>query len=333
MVDAFAKHSKQSQAASFLTASETPMARRKKNEGLMDILVMLPWWFSVATGAVAYIAFRWIAPAVLPPALKPIAPMLIATAWLPFAVFCMIGFVAFSRAALVSAKPGQLKLPEVGAAYRRAGLSVSAPSSLDHRWGRQATVATKAAAVTPPVPFITWTFEALRAMEWKRFELVCCKYYEAAGFVTSAVPFGADGGIDIKLFRGDATAPVALVQCKAWNSGPVGVAIVRELLGVITAEQVTRGILITTGSFSPDAVTFGEANRIQLLDGAAFLNKILALPSAAQVALLGFAFDGDYATPSCASCGIKLVWRKGKTRDFYGCANYPKCRTNMYLKA
>lgn len=113
----------QSQAAFFLTTSEMPMARRKGNEGLVDILLMLPWWFSVATGAVAYIAFRWIAPAVLPPALKPIAPMLIATAWLPFAVFCMIGFVGFSRAALASAKPGRLKLPEVGASYRRADLS------------------------------------------------------------------------------------------------------------------------------------------------------------------------------------------------------------------
>lgn len=31
----------------------------------------------------------------------------------------------------------------------------------------------------------------------------------------------------------------------------------------------------------------------------------------------------------CPRCGGKLVYRKGKYGDFWGCSNYPKCRFTM----
>lgn len=97
-------------------------------------------------------------------------------------------------------------------------------------------------------------------------------------------------------------------------------------------EKVTHGVFITTSSYTKDALSFGEANRIQLLDGAAFIEKILVLSKDKQDDLLKFAFAGDYRTPTCASCGIKMARREGKRGMFWGCLNCPKCRSTFVLK-
>ena len=51
---------------------------------------------------------------------------------------------------------------------------------------------------------------------------------ESFGFRSETIRCGADGGIDAKLYEGDAKEPTAIVQCKAWNSRAVGVKPVRE---------------------------------------------------------------------------------------------------------
>jgi hypothetical protein len=145
------------------------MARRKKDDGLVDILVTLPWWVSVAAGTVAYIAFRWIAPAMLPAMLRPIAPALNGIAWLPFTVFCFIGFVAFTRASIYAAKPGGSKPSVVHSPYQPVEPSPTpAASNPEHQWGRQTSATHRTASSVPPAPFLTWTLDGLRAMETLR---------------------------------------------------------------------------------------------------------------------------------------------------------------------
>ncbi|WP_156912653.1 topoisomerase DNA-binding C4 zinc finger domain-containing protein [Methylocaldum szegediense] len=58
---------------------------------------------------------------------------------------------------------------------------------------------------------------------------------------------------------------------------------------------------------------------------------IKKLPDDKQKRLLDFATSGDYTTPTCTRCGIKMVLRKSR-RDgstFWGCRNYPKCRMTI----
>src|SRR5690606_1462053 len=109
----------------------------------------------------------------------------------------------------------------------------------------------------------------------------------------------------------DMTEPVAVVQCKAWNAKPVGVQQIRELLGVMAHEKVRRGIFLTTATYTPDALAFGAANPILLVDGVGFIEKLCALPKEKQDDLLRIAFDGDYRTPTCPNCGTKAVKRAG----------------------
>ncbi|MEW6761922.1 MAG: restriction endonuclease [Pseudomonadota bacterium] len=278
--------------------------RKRKERSLIE----LPWQFSAGLAIASYIGIRWMLPAFLPASgpLSAIAPTLASMAWLPLCVFGAMAILAKLR------------------------------SQIQSRSGSQSRSSTDAPVPLPANPLPTrptqWSLDALRSLEWKRFELLCARYYEAAGFRSATLAAGADGGIDVKLFRIDPSKPLAIVQCKAWNSRQVGVKEIRELLGVMVHEQVARGIFITTGSYSADALAFGAANPIQLLDGPAFLAKVLDLPSEKQAALLAFAFDGDYSTPSCASCGVKMVARDSRRGAFWGCVHYPRCKTTLPMR-
>lgn len=56
------------------------------------------------------------------------------------------------------------------------------------------------------------------------------------------------------------------------------------------------------------------------------------LPAAAQLQLLAFATEGDYTTPSCPSCGVKMIKRESKRGVFWGCRHYPRCRQMLGVR-
>ncbi|CAL60248.1 Putative restriction endonuclease [Herminiimonas arsenicoxydans] len=302
------------------------MARKRKQSGI-DALIRSPWWVSAILGAVGYIVLRWITPTFFAsnPLLAALGILSRSIAWLApcaFGVLALFSFFANKRTATKLTLPPKHKFTDVK--KPEPSFNINPQDKL----GNTPIPATSSTPdVSAPAHPPTWSIESLRSLEWKRFELLCAQYYEAAGFKAVTIAAGADGGIDVKLFKIDPNLPIAIVQCKAWRKA-VGVKEVRELLGVMAHEKVARGIFITNGSYTPDALAFGASNPIQLLDGQAFLGKIIDLDATAQDKLIAFAFDGDYRTPTCASCGIKLVKRK----TFWGCTNFPRCRTTIYFK-
>lgn len=146
---------------------------------------------------------------------------------------------------------------------------------------------------------------------------------------------GADGGVDIFLYkRDDPTKLISVAQCKAWSKKPIGVREIREFFGVMTDMKCSRGVYLTTSSYTSDAQSFVQGKRIDLVDGERFLRLIHALPDEAKISLVQQAMSGDYTTPSCPNCGTKLVSRssvKGKNsgQSFWGCRSFPKCRYIM----
>lgn len=186
----------------------------------------------------------------------------------------------------------------------------------------------KQTTVNPPtIHPKTWTLELLKQIEWKRFEEVSAQLMRELGFRAQTNPCGADGGVDIKLYKDGSIDPDALIQCKAWNK-QVGVKEIRELLGVIT-HQKTQGIFMTTNVYSQEAENFGKENKIDLIDGKRFLEIVQTMSEEKQNRLLNTATEGDYTTPTCASCGIKMARRT----TFWGCTRYPKCHQKIYFKA
>lgn len=182
---------------------------------------------------------------------------------------------------------------------------------------------------------LAWSAQVLHDIEWRRFEVLVEAFFAQAGFATRSQTHGADGGVDIWLtLPSQPATPVGIVQCKQWSSKRVGVDKVRELRGVMAAHGISRGHLVTTSGFTSEAEAFAQANGIALLDAKGLLAQIQQRAPEQQQALLDVALEGEYWRPTCVSCGVKLVERQPRTggAPFWGCPNYPKCRTTMPLR-
>ena len=174
------------------------------------------------------------------------------------------------------------------------------------------------------------TKEEMRALGWQEFEELVEAHYRRLGFkVQREGGAGPDGGVDVRIKRGDETY---LVQCKQWRNQQVGVKVVRELFGVVAADQATGGIVITAGSFTPDAEKF--ANRpnvaVELVDGDRLRRMMHDLPEQQAASAQGDPDSASKMNP-CPHCGAALILRtarRGPNRGsrFYGCSSYPRCR-------
>jgi restriction system protein len=184
--------------------------------------------------------------------------------------------------------------------------------------------------VSPPiVSKPVWSQDLLSDLEWKRFEEVVAAYSRELGYEAKTTRIGADGGVDVQLFQNGQI--VMIIQCKAWNAYKVGVKPMRELYGVMADEKISNGAFFTTGEFTSEAEEWARNKNLDLVNGREFLSRIRQLSSAAQDKLLALATAGDYTTPTCPSCDIKMVLRtasKGRNEgsQFYGCRNYPGCK-------
>ena len=173
-----------------------------------------------------------------------------------------------------------------------------------------------------------WTPELLKQIEWRRFEQLCVAYFEALGFRAEVASPAPGGGVDITLFEQGAERPSTLVQCQPWNAYRVGIKPVRGLLGAMLSGNFGQGVMVTSGKFTQEARDFARKEKISLIDGAELLVKFADLPPEKAVGLLRFATQGDFQTPTCPTCALKMIPRKSTThgRKFWGCRNYPSCK-------
>ena len=112
----------------------------------------------------------------------------------------------------------------------------------------------------------------LLGLDPRDFECVVERLYSALEYDTSLTPSHGDGGRDV-LARQVAPArrEDIRIECKRY-SRPVGVEQVRRLLGVVSSEKATKGVLVTTSTFTRGARAFAETNpRIELVPGDALV--------------------------------------------------------------
>lgn len=114
--------------------------------------------------------------------------------------------------------------------------------------------------------------QALEGMSWREFEMMVGETFRRKGFeVISRGGKGPDGGVDIELRSG---SDKYLVQCKQWKTSQVGVAVVRELFGVMTAEHAVGGFVVASGQFTEEARRFVEGRSIELVDTQLLLKMV-----------------------------------------------------------
>ncbi|MDO9451096.1 MAG: restriction endonuclease [Rugosibacter sp.] len=316
------------------------MARRRKTkESPTTALFKAPWWISILFAVLVLIFFKAVLPSMAASnlILKPIAAALSGMAWLFSGVLFFVGLLSFAREKFSTAKSANQRVtPKYRAIAEQPKQSEPGSPKIerpkpdeDRIWNEW-----KAVSATTSVKPTEWSIGLLRDLEWKRFEDVCQKFYALKGIKSETTQLGADGGIDIRLYQDDSGKPTSIVQCKAWGRY-VGVKPIRELLGVMAHEKIEKAFFMASSHFTDEAKAFAKTNRITLIGGEMLVAMIKRLPDTQQQELLAFATEGNFTTPTCPSCGIKMrcvSGSKGKSA-FWGCQNYPRCKQKIGVRA
>lgn len=174
----------------------------------------------------------------------------------------------------------------------------------------------------------------LHQMDWKSFEILCRDFYTAKGYQARLTDTGADGGVDVIFTKVDlaGNAEKTYIQCKAFSNKNISVNYIRELYGVMAADGVKSGILITTTDFTDDAKKFAEGKQLELISGTKFLLLFDEISERDRQRIVEKILTDDYDVPTCPSCDIKMVLRQSKAKPFWGCKNYPKCHQTFHPK-
>jgi len=94
------------------------------------------------------------------------------------------------------------------------------------------------------------------------FEILCSNIFAEKGYNVILTKPEKDGGVDIIIEK---EGKKKYIECK-YHKKPIGVKIVRELFGVITAEKIESGVIIALYDFTKEAYKFAyNTKSIQLI--------------------------------------------------------------------
>lgn len=118
----------------------------------------------------------------------------------------------------------------------------------------------------------------LAAMDWEDFEHLVRELFErefkASGGEVRVTQASRDGGVDAIAYDPDPIRGGKIViQAKRYTN-TVGVSAVRDLYGTVHNEGATKGILVTTSDYGPDAYAFAKDKPLTLLNGANLLHLL-----------------------------------------------------------
>jgi restriction system protein len=247
----------------------------RKNTTFIDLLFQAPWWVSVITAVIVYVAMGHVLPSI--ETNNQLIDMVFKALAVPAPFFGVI-ILLIAPFSFFNAR-------------RKA-------KQLDNQK----------------------SIETIRQLHWRNFEELVAEAYRRQGYRVTEGGFGADGGIDLELRKGD---ELTIVQCKQWKVQKVGVNVVREMFGVLTASNADKVIVICSGKFTQQAIDFASDKPIELLSGNELLSLIAEVQAESNI-------EGNKKA-LCPRCGSELVEREAKRgtnagNTFLGCSAFPKCR-------
>jgi restriction system protein len=118
-------------------------------------------------------------------------------------------------------------------------------------------------------------YEMLLNLNPRDFEALVAKLYMEMGYSVQLTPYSKDDGADIICNRDDpGRRELIIIQCKRYRDN-VGLKHLKELLGTVTDRKATKGVLVTPGNFTRDAIKKANLNpQIELLGGLALQNLL-----------------------------------------------------------
>jgi len=115
----------------------------------------------------------------------------------------------------------------------------------------------------------------------RQFEELVCEMLDKKGYKVNLTNQTRDGGKDIIIVDNNLLGSFLIyVECKHYSPNrPIGVNVVRELYGTISADKATAGLLVTSSYFSKDAINFKNEvqHRINLMDYVKLISEIKEL--------------------------------------------------------
>lgn len=284
------------------------MARRKKTSPFDDLIFIasrLPWWLSLLIAFVAWVIFHSYATSQQPTLTDP----------------KQFGQLAAGTIFQVISMLLQYLVP--------LAFVFGAIGSVLGRLKRRRLMEDVASATKPG--------KTLEGISWQQFEQLVGEAFRRQGFtVTETGGNGPDGGIDLILHK---DREKYLVQCKQWRSLKVGVAVVRELFGVIAAEGAVGGFLVTSGTFTSEAKAFASGKNIRLIDNAELGRWVAHFyrSNFVQEPIATTHVANKFESPICPVCHSamrKKIARRGSNagNQFWSCLQYPRCRGSLSCK-
>ena len=113
--------------------------------------------------------------------------------------------------------------------------------------------------------------DKLNLIEPRKFEEFVASVLRSEGFEVELTPTTGDGGFDILAVQTSAVTGqhTYLIDCKRYaKHRKIGIEWIRHLIGVLQLNNATKGMIVTTTSFSRDARRLAEqcSNKIMLHD-------------------------------------------------------------------
>jgi len=263
----------------------------RKNESILNILVLLPWWVSVALSGISYLILKYFIPSIEFQQKGP--------ADITYMLFKGLANVAPTFAPIIALI---LLIPAMISFFN----SFRKKKLLDKQQD----------------------LDTIRALSWKQLEELVAEAYRRKNYsVVENYGIGPDGGVDLVLKK---DGNLFLVQCKQWKNQRVDVRVVREMYDVMTAKQANAVIIITSGLFTQEAKNFAANKPIDLVEGnqlADLIKSVQANPTYSPAEIN----KSQETANLCPDCGGELVLRvarhgKNAGNKFWGCSNFPKCK-------
>jgi restriction system protein len=175
----------------------------------------------------------------------------------------------------------------------------------------------------------------IRSLGWQEFEELVGEAYRRQGYtVRENSGTGPDGGVDL-FIKKDGNA--YLVQCKQWRSMKIGVKVVREMYGIMTAKHASGDIIITSGMFTQEAKSFAAGKPIDLVEGGQLADLVGIVRKSATPFSTSPPPIEDSTAKLCPKCGAEMAIktaRQGKYagQKFWSCTKFPTCRGLLPVK-
>lgn len=134
--------------------------------------------------------------------------------------------------------------------------------------------------------------QRLAAVQPQRFESIVLRLLSAMGYAGSLgtsdhAGQSGDGGIDGILYLDRLHLERVYVQAKRWKA-PVGASVVRDFAGAMDGESATKGVILTTSSFTPESRKYVEKSpkAIRLVGGQELARLMVEFDVGAQPAVI-----------------------------------------------